>query len=124
MQPLIIEATSDTPKIHLDAEKGYFEIANLSLPEDAIEFYKPVIKWIKDYFENPNEKTDFNFKLEYFNTASSKQIVQILLLLEKLSKTHNILIKWHYKDIDEDMQDLGEEYADIIDIDFELVVYK
>ena len=124
MQPLIIEATSDTPKIYLDAEKGYFEIANLSLPEDAIEFYKPVIKWIKDYFEKPNESTVFNFKLEYFNTASSKQIVQILLLLEKLSKIHKILIRWHYKDIDEDMQDLGEEYADIIDIDFELVEYK
>jgi len=121
MTPLIIEPTADTPKIHFDATKGYFEIANLSLPEDAVEFYKPVMAWLNEYKENPNSLTVFNFNLEYFNTASSKQIIQILLLLENMHKTNKVLIKWHYKDIDEDMQDLGEEYDDIIDVDFEMV---
>ncbi len=123
MTPLIIEPTSDTPKIYFDANKGYFEVANLSLPEDAIEFYKPVMAWLNEYKQNSNTLTVFNFKLEYFNTASSKQIIQILLLLEDIHKSNKVLVKWHYKDIDEDMQDLGEEYADIIEVDFELVEY-
>ena len=124
MKPLIIEPTADTPKIHFDADKNYFEIANLSLPEDAIIFYKPIIQWLKEYEQNLNNPTIFNFKLEYFNTASSKQIVQILLMLEQFHKSKKVLVRWHYKEIDEDMQDLGEEYADIIDVDFELVVME
>ena len=124
MKPLIIEATADTPKIHFDADKNYFEIGNLSLPEDAIIFYTPVVKWLKEYENNLNDPTIFNFKLEYFNTASSKQIVQILLMLEQFHKQKRVLVRWHYKEIDEDMQDLGEEYADIIDVDFELVIME
>ncbi len=123
MTPLILEPTADTPKIHFDANKGYFEVANLSLPEDAVEFYKPVMAWLNEYKQNPNSLTTFNFNLEYFNTASSKQIIQILLLLENMHKINKVLIRWHYKDIDEDMQDLGEEYDDIIDVDFEMVEY-
>lgn len=121
MKPLIIQATADTPKIHLDAEGGNFEISNLSLPEDAVEFYKPVLAWLKEYKQNPNKETVFNFNLEYFNTASSKQVIQILLLLEQIHQTNKVTIKWHYKEIDEDMQDLGEEYSEIIDVNFELV---
>ncbi len=123
MKPLIIEATADTPKIHFDPDKKIFEIAGLSLPEDALEFYKPVLEWLEKYAENPLPETVFDFKLEYFNTASSKQLIQILMFLEKLNQKSKVKIRWHYKDIDEDMRDLGEEYSEIIKVDFELVEY-
>ncbi len=121
MEPLFIEATKDTPRIHFDPQKNIFEISKLSLPEDAIEFYKPVFKWLREYMQNPNPMTVFDFNIEYFNTASSKQIIQLLLLLEELNKKSKVKVRWHYKDIDEDMKELGEEYANIINIDFELV---
>ncbi len=123
MKPLFIEETADTPRVHFDKDKNHFEISGLSLPEDAIEFYKPVIQWLEEYAEAPNPETVFDLKLEYFNTASSKQIIQLLLFLEKLNGKSKVKIRWHYKDIDEDMHDLGEEYADIIKVDFELVEY-
>jgi hypothetical protein len=123
MKSLFIEETADTPRVHLDKDKNHFEISGLSLPEDAIEFYKPVIQWLEEYAEDPNPETIFDLKLEYFNTASSKQIIQLLLFLEKLNSKAKVKIRWHYKDIDEDMHDLGEEYADIIKVDFELVEY-
>jgi hypothetical protein len=121
LEPLIIQETKDTPRIHFDAQKGKFEIAKLSLPEDAIEFYRPVIEWLKKYMENPNPETVFDFNIEYFNTASSKQIIQILLLLEQLNKRSKVKVRWHYRDIDEDMKEIGEEYASIINVDFEFV---
>ncbi len=121
MRPLKIEPTADTPKIYFDPDKGHFEISGLSLPEDALEFYRPVIAWLEEYAENPNPETVFDFNLEYFNTASSKQLIQILLFLEKLNKKSKVKIRWHYKDIDEDMKDLGEEYSEIIKVEFELV---
>ncbi len=123
MKSLEIQATADTPKVVLDKDKNYFEISGLSLPEDAIEFYKPVMGWLEEYADEPNHDTTFNLKLEYFNTASSKQIIQLLLFLEKLNTKTKVKIRWHYKDIDEDMHDLGEEYSEIIKVDFDLVEY-
>ena len=123
MKELIIDETADTPKVQLDRDKNFFEISGLSLPEDAIEFYKPVLEWLEEYAKNPNRETIFDLKLEYFNTASSKQIIQLLLFFEKLNAKSKVKIRWHYKDIDEDMHDLGEEYAEIIKVDFELVEY-
>ncbi len=123
MKALLIHETEDTPKVHLDKNSNIFEISGLSLPEDAIEFYRPVIRWLEEYANAPNATTHFNLKLEYFNTASSKQIIQLLLFLEKLNTKSPVKIFWHYKDIDEDMHDLGEEYSDIIKVDFELVEY-
>jgi len=124
MEALTREATSDTPKIHLDAENNIFEISKMSLPEDAIEFFEPIIRWLDEYKQDPKEQTTFVFKLEYFNTASSKQIIQILLLLQDIAKKSKVLVKWYYKDIDEDMQAIGEEYSQVIEVDFELVEYK
>ncbi len=123
MKALLIQATADTPKVHLDKDNNIFEISGLSLPEDAIEFYKPIMNWLEQYSVEPNSQTHFNLKLEYFNTASSKQIIQLLLFLEKLNVKSKVKIFWHYKDIDEDMHDLGEEYSEIIKVDFELVEY-
>jgi len=123
MENLYIEATADTPKVEFNKDKKYFEISGLSLPEDALEFYKPILKWLEEYSKDPATETIFNLKLEYFNTASSKQIIQILLFLEKLNAKSKVKIRWHYKDIDEDMHDLGEEYSEIIKVEFELVEF-
>ncbi len=121
MEPLIKEATVDTPRVVLDAEKGIFMLAQMSLPEDAVDFYTPVINWITEYARNPNEKTVFDMKLDYFNTASSKQLIQILLLLQSLKDRSEVSINWYYKEIDEDMQTIGEEYSQIIDLPFTLI---
>ncbi|MBQ5540037.1 MAG: SiaC family regulatory phosphoprotein, partial [Bacteroidales bacterium] len=72
MEPFIKEPTIDTPRVVLDAESGVFEISQMSLPEDAVDFYAPIINWLMEYSENPQKETVFNMKLEYFNTASSK----------------------------------------------------
>ncbi len=121
MEPFVKEPTVDTPKVLLDAGKGIFEIAQMSLPEDAVDFYAPVLEWFTNYSKNPNPKTVFDMKLEYFNTASSKQLIQILLMLQGLKERSEIVINWYYKEIDEDMQSLGEEYSQIINLPFNLI---
>jgi len=121
MEPFIKEPTIDTPKVVLNAESGVFEISQMSLPEDAVDFYAPIINWLMEYSENPQKETVFNMKLEYFNTASSKQLIQILLLLGNLKGKTDIKVNWYYKEIDEDMQALGEEYSQIINLPFNLI---
>jgi hypothetical protein len=125
METIKIQGTEDTPKIILDAENEVMEISGRSLPEDVTAFYEPVLNWLNEYAENPNKKTIFNFKLTYFNTASSKLLLDILMKLEEMHENNNdVLIRWHYPEDDEDMEEAGEEYADIVDVPFEQVSYS
>ncbi|MBN2613970.1 MAG: DUF1987 domain-containing protein [Bacteroidales bacterium] len=125
METIKIQGTEDTPRIILDADKELLEISGRSLPEDVAAFYEPVLNWLNEYSENPNQKTVFNFKLTYFNTASSKLLLDILMKLEELhEKGNDVLIRWHYPEDDEDMEEAGEEYADIVDVPFEQVAYS
>jgi hypothetical protein len=124
METIKIQGTEDTPKIILDAENEIMEISGRSLPEDVSSFYEPVLNWLTEYAEDPKAKTIFNFKLTYFNTASSKLLLDILMKLEEMhEKGQDILIRWHYPEDDEDMAEAGEEYADIVDVPFEQVAY-
>ncbi len=124
MEKLIIEKTSDTPKVILDYDNGKIEISERSLPENAIDFYAPVIDWFNDYSKNPNSDTVVEFKLEYFNTSSAKQIAKILLLLQKLAENNNVLIKWYYSSSDSDMHSSGIRYSKLVKVNFEFIEIK
>jgi len=124
MNSIIISATEDTPGIRLDATSDIFEISGRSLPEDVVKFYKPILDWLDEYAQSPNENTVFNFKLSYFNTASSKIILDIMMKLEGMHDAgKKVSIKWHYPSDDEDMMEAGEEYADIVSVPIEMVEY-
>jgi len=125
MEAIKIKGTEDTPTVIFDAAENYFEISGRSLPEDVTSFYSPLLSWLSEYAKQPNPKTVFNFKLEYFNTASSKLILDVLMKLEELTRAgHDVLVRWHYPEDDEDMQEAGNEYADIVEVPFELVSYS
>ncbi|QQS52318.1 MAG: DUF1987 domain-containing protein [Bacteroidota bacterium] len=125
METIKIQGTEDTPKVILDKEKEMMEISGRSLPEDVASFYDPILTWLDEYAESPNPKTVFNFKLVYFNTASSKLLLDVLMKLEEIHEAGNeVLIRWHYPEDDEDMEEAGEEYADIVDVPFEQVPYS
>jgi hypothetical protein len=124
MEDLRIEGTEDSPQIILDLNANVLEISGRSLPEDVNTFYEPVLSWIEDYSKSPLPSTTFNFKLTYFNTASSKIILDILTQFEEMiEEGHQVLVRWYFPDEDEDMQEAGEEYADMVDVPFEMVSY-
>lgn len=120
MEALFIEGTDDTPKIILDKKNGVFEISGRSLSEDSVEFYKPVLEWIAGYSKDTNDSTVFIFKLEYSNTASSKLIQDIMNALEEIPE---IKIIWYYQQEDEDMEQAGYEFAELVEIPFEFKTY-
>jgi len=125
MEVLHLEATEDTPEIILDKEKEVFEISGRSLPEDVNSFYQPFLNWIEVYTNNPNPNTIFKFKFSYFNTASSKIILDILTMLEKMiEEGHNVVVRWYFQKEDEDMLEAGEEFSEMVEVPFELVTYK
>ena len=122
MEPIIIEGTPKTPTVHFDSVKGVFKLEGRSIPENSVEFYKPLVDWLDNYKENPLPKTTVEVKLEYFNTSSSKCILDVFKKLELIHKAKNdVEIKWYYEEDDEDMLEAGEDYESIIRVPFEMI---
>ena len=82
MNSLIIEGSPKTPNINFDGNEGSFLISGRSIPENSLDFYKPVMEWLDFYIVEPKEATTVNIKLEYFNTSSSKCLLDVFKKLE------------------------------------------
>jgi hypothetical protein len=94
------------------------------MPEDAKGFYLPLKEWIAQYAENPAPGTQVIFEYEYFNTASSKMIMEIIEEANKVSeKDKQFKAEWHYLEDDDDMLEAGEDYEEITGISFEYMSY-
>jgi hypothetical protein len=126
MTPFTAEQTSKTPLIHFDPVSGTFELKGKSIPENSILFYKPLFEWLEQYLKAPAPATVLNIQLDYFNTSSSKCVVDLFKKLEQISKNGkgSATINWQYDEADEDMLEAGEDYKSIIKIPFNLVPFK
>jgi hypothetical protein len=117
MEKFFLDKTSSSPEISLDPISGICEIAGVSMPEDVKIIYNPLLNWLDEFGKNNTNAIIFNFKFIYFNTASAKIILDILLRLDGLSKLgKKVTINWHYKEVDLDMEEAVEDYADMISI--------
>lgn len=122
MESLYYEETLETPGIEFDAEKGLLKMYGKSFPEEAGKFYEPILNWLDEYSENPREKTQVIIFMEYFNSASSTRILEILYTLNNIYRNnHSVSIEWHYLDEDDDMRESGEEYDEMIQIPMKLI---
>jgi hypothetical protein len=122
MEPILIEGTPKTPTVSFDAGNGLIEIKGRSIPENSIEFFKPLVDWLEQYSISPAPKTVVNIHLEYFNTSSSKCILDVFKKLEAIHKAKNdVIVNWYYEEDDEDMLEAGEDYESIIRIPFKMV---
>lgn len=125
VEKFIIKSTEQTPYITLDPENGIFEMRGVSRPEDVNKNYIPVIQWFKLYKAEPNDFTTFDFKFDYFNTATAKLLYDVLALLEEIKLSgKGVLINWYYNEMDIDMKSAGQEFEDMVDLDFKFHSYK
>jgi len=116
---LELKAQPDTPYVLFDRATGTFQMKGRSMPEDAAAFYEPIFSWLDEYATEPLPETFFEFELEYFNSSSLKQVLHLLLELEKLgSKGSKVTILWRYHAYDEIMEMKGQELASLIDVPF------
>ena len=123
MDSINIEGTPKTPTISFDASSGVIEIKGRSIPENSIEFYKPLVDWLDKFSEVAKGTVNVNIQLEYFNTSSSKCILDVFKKLENLQNKNNaeVIINWYYEEDDEDMLEAGEDYQSILKIPFNMV---
>lgn len=124
MNSLYFAKTSKTPEITFDPKNEVFEIVGRSIPENSVEFYRPVMEWLDAYQKEPDDYLYLIVKLEYFNTSSSKCLIDIFRKLEKMHNNgQQVLIKWYFEEEDEDMKESGEDFKDILKVPVEMIAY-
>lgn len=123
MDSIKIEGTSKTPDIFFDADSGKIDIKGRSIPENSIEFYKPLVDWLDKYSDSAKGLVEVNVQLEYFNTSSSKCILDVFKKLENLNNRPEaeVVINWYFEEDDEDMLEAGEDYQSILKIPFKMI---
>jgi hypothetical protein len=113
MTNLLIKETKYTPEISMNVD-GKIIIKGKSYPENSFEFYRPIMKWLKDYLSSEQLATQVvvNFEIDYFNSSSSSIFFDFLELLNEYNDKTDIIINWYYKEGNENLQEAGEDFIE------------
>jgi len=133
MEKIDIAPTESSFQVLLDPEKNLIHIQGESRPENAPSFFDSIIKWLEAYKESfsRNKRTEVievhvNFNLDYFNSTSAKYLVDICLILSSISKIENASVnaEWHYKSIDEEIKESGEELSEMTGLHLRMIPFE
>lgn len=114
MEDLYIKGEKGTyfiPYVNFSANTGLCEINGESYLENTFAFYQPLMDWIKEY-SSAQKPITINFGLTYFNTASSRSILDLLVVLKECGENGSIVtVNWAVKPWDEEMQQEVEDFS-------------
>lgn len=126
MENLIMSGTDHLPSIDFDAITGVFILKGRSLQgsdPQFIEIYDNIIEWLNKYAFYPAEKTSLNVQLEYYCTGTSRRLLDVFLILEKIYfSTKSVTVNWFFREDDPDMEESGKEYSQILKVPFNLIL--
>lgn len=121
MKDLQIAPTNNTPLIDFYTS-GKLIFAGSAYPENAKEFFDPIIDWI---VELDTEIVDFDLIVEYINTSAAKKLLELLQKLEANSKIKERKVNWFYQQWDEDGLETGQILSDSLpEISFDFIEYE
>ena len=99
------------PSVDFNVEAGTCVLAGESFLEDTIEFYDPLVQWLEEFTTEVKNPMTFEIKLTYFNTSTSRSILDLLNILKDYEEDGGeITINWHYDEDDIDMEEDIEDY--------------
>ncbi|MBB6462795.1 DUF1987 domain-containing protein [Flammeovirga kamogawensis] len=112
MDKLFIKKKEFVPEVNFEPAKGLLEISGQSYHEYTAEFFEPLFEWVGKYLEESGHDITLNYKMTYFNTASSKSFFQIIEMLQAYEESGKgkAIVNWYYKKDDEDMLETGEDF--------------
>ncbi len=124
MENINIDQTDNSPKVTLDSDNGFIEFEGKSYPENTFDFYEPITKWIEEYFKNKEkDTTTVNFKLTYFNSATTQILFDILDAIQD-GKSNEVVVNWYYDANNENGMEDYEDYSDEFeDLDIQAIAY-
>jgi len=110
MENLFIEGSDTLPTVEFKTN-GILKISGRALPENAFNFFTPLITWVKEF---SSKELNLEINLEYFNTAVSKQLYDFLKTIDTNKNYSIVNIKWFYEDGDDEILESGEIYEELL----------
>jgi hypothetical protein len=110
MEAIFIPPESHSPNIEF-YPSGKMLIEGRSMPENVFALFNPLLIFAT---EIATEKVDLDINLEYFNTSTSKKILELLQTLDENEKIKELNVSWHYESDDEDSYEMGEIYEECL----------
>jgi len=124
MDLLNYKGTETTPSVNFNPDNGKLIIEGNSIPNDAEEFFTPLLTWLEEYVNTTKVKTTLIIKLHYFNVSSSKRILYMFYKLNELLKYNKpVVIKWYYSEDEDEMFEVGQDFAFMVNIPFHFIEY-
>jgi hypothetical protein len=125
LEPLIIERSKNNPEVVFNKAENILKISGRSIVEDPNKFYMPIYEWLEAYVADPNPETEFKFDLEYFNSSSARQVMKLIMVLEKLhTEGKKVKVLWLFEQGDEMAQERGMEIKAVSKLPFDIVEYE
>jgi hypothetical protein len=122
---LSLQSTSTTPKILLPGDGGDGLIEGNCYPENAFAFFEPILSWLRNFYRDGGKKMKINIKLDYFNTSSSKCLLDLFQILQEANtEGAQFSVCWRYCQDDPDMRENGMEFSSgLSKLPFEIRAY-
>ena len=113
------------PTVDFNVETGIFTISGKSYLEDTTQFYLPLLEWLDQYFTEINKPVEFNVKLSYYNTSSSRSVLDIFDLLKLYEERGGeVEVNWYCRDIDvEVVQEEVDDYMEESDLEINIIPF-
>jgi hypothetical protein len=123
MRELLIEATEESPSITVKGGGTVLSVSGRSTSAMVAASFRQVALWLDEFGrEEGSLPLKFEFKLEYYNTLTSRLLLDILFKMEKLfEKGHDITVDWYYEKFDTDLREAGEAYSAMVSIPFNFI---
>lgn len=121
MKDLQIKGTMDSPAVSFTPSTGIFLIEGRSLQEDPQAFFSIVIDWLSSNVMGKKIPVHFQYKMDYFNSSSSRYLMKILMMLNKEPEWYRMT--WFVEEGDEVIFEKGEEYKLLLDFPVDVIEY-
>ena len=125
-EPYEQAATEKTPAVRLDPVAGTLHIQGCSIPENADRFYGPLYDAVDRYALHPAIRTVVEVDLKYFNSSTSKYLLDVFKRLEDLhaASASSVVLEWRHAADDLDMKEAGEDYRALLEFPVKLMARR
>lgn len=124
MDDLYIAPERDKPEVDFRFSQHYLALRGESFPENAVAFYAPVVSALMNYLAAcRDQEITVDFELRYFNSSSTKILLNVFRMLDQASSNHNVVhLNWRHDPDDDTVLEFGTDIAsDFITLKFTAV---
>lgn len=127
MEDLVIAPERDKPAIDFKFSQHHLQLRGESFPENAVAFYSPVVSALMNYLaETRDQEITVDFELRYFNSSSTKILMNVFRMLDQASAQGNTVhVNWYHDPEDDTVLEFGNDIAsDFITLKYQAVAVE